>query len=320
MTSTLRLRPRLAALLGLVLIALGLLATGRLDSLPLVQPARHDYRAEFTDAGGLAVGDPVVVAGVRSGRVTSIEIEEQQVVVGFSLDAVVDLGRDTTATVASGDLLGAKEVEPGGDGSLPERTIDVKRTVPAFDVVAAFEGLTRTSAAIDTDQVAAALDTLATTFQDSPEEIRSALRGLSRFSATVASRDDDIRALLKRAADTTKVLDARRGDISSLLVATSELSEELIARKDAVHRLLVNTEELMTQLRGVIDDNEKSLEPALTHLAGVTRLLQDRDEALAASLRNLRSYGEYFVNVVGIGPWFDMFLPRIPDSVKVTAR
>lgn len=315
--------PRVAAIIGLTVLALLVLAVARLDSLPLIGKDRRDFRAEFSDAGGIKPGSQVQVAGVRAGTVTDIEIGTDQVVVVFELDAGIAVGDRTTAAVAAADLLGSKylDVRPAGTKDLePGGTIPLARTVPSYDVVDAFEDLTSTTQRIDTDQLAGALDTLADTFRNSPPEVKAALGGLSRFSRTIASRDRELRSLLDHAETTTGVLDARRGNLSSLVRSTSVLFGELIKRRDVIRRLLASTSELSSALRGVVRDNQATLDPALRHLDGVTSLLRSRRDDIRLALRNLRAYASYFVNVVGTGPWFDNVIPRLPDTVEVTQR
>ena len=81
--------------------------------------------------------------------------------------------------------------------------IPLERTVSSYDVVTAFSDLTRTTERIDTDQLAASLDVLATEFADTPENVRTALDGLSRLSRTIASRDEKLRELLRSANSVT---------------------------------------------------------------------------------------------------------------------
>ena len=75
-------------------------------------------------------------------------------------------------------MLGAMylALEPAGSGQLEEsEEIPVERTSSPFDVVEAFSGLAETAQAIDTDQLAAGLTTLADLTRNTPEEFRAAL-------------------------------------------------------------------------------------------------------------------------------------------------
>lgn len=315
--------PERSAVIGLVAIALLIAGLARLDQLPLVAPDRRDYHAEFSDAGGLRPGDPVKVSGVVTGRVEGIEIAADRVVVRFELTGDVELGDETTATVGSGSLLGDKylRVVPAGPiAGDAAALIPLTRTTAPYDVVDAFADLTTTTGKLDRVAIADALDTLSDTFADSPDEVRSALDGLSRFSAAVAGRDTDLRRLLDRADRVTGVLDRRKGDMRSLLSSTNLLLGELGRRRDAIHGLLVHTRSLADQLRAVVRENQAAITPALEDLDGVAAVLLRRQRELRQSIRNLDAYGRYYTDVVGSGPWFDNYIPRVPAGIQVGAQ
>ena len=61
---------------GIALIILLLLAAFRADDLPLIGGG-DAYYAEFSESGGLQVNDEVRIAGVRVGKVDSIELDGQ---------------------------------------------------------------------------------------------------------------------------------------------------------------------------------------------------------------------------------------------------
>lgn len=310
--------PKWIATIGLVGSALLLALAFRASDLPWFAPDRTSYSATFSDAGGLRAGDPVQVAGVVVGEVESIDVEADHVVVDFEMDADIELGDRTTTAIQVGSLLGQKylDVTPLGEGRLDaESTIPLERTTPAYDVVAAFEDLTDITAKVDADQLADSLDVLADTFRNSGPQVRGALRGLSRFSKVIASRDRELEELVEHADATAGVLDARRGDVVALIKASNLLLIELERRKAAVHALLVDTTALAEELRGLVADNQEALTPALRRLESVTRLLADHQRDLRAVVRNSHNYIATFNNVVGSGPWFDVVIPRLPNSV-----
>jgi phospholipid/cholesterol/gamma-HCH transport system substrate-binding protein len=79
----------------------------------------YSIRAEFENSGGLKVKSPVVIGGVRVGRVTAITLDQKNFrsVVKMSIDPQYNnLPDDTTASVFTAGLLGEQYIslEPGG--------------------------------------------------------------------------------------------------------------------------------------------------------------------------------------------------------------
>ena len=108
-------------------------------------------------------------------------------------------------------------------------------------MVQAFSGLADRAERIDTDQLAESIDTLADLTKDTPAAFQGTLRGLSRLSQTVASRDDQIGELLQNLDTVSGVLADRDEDIVALMKDSDVLLRALVARRAAVHELLVST-------------------------------------------------------------------------------
>ena len=80
-----------------------------------------ELSAEFSEIGGLKERAPVVVSGVRVGRVTSIELTpDLRAVVHLDVDARYKLPTDTSAAIRTEGLLGQQFValEPGAEDAL----------------------------------------------------------------------------------------------------------------------------------------------------------------------------------------------------------
>jgi len=81
---------------------------------------QEDYtlRASFRSADGVTVGTDVRVAGVKVGRVTSIDLDPQtyRATTVFSVRKGIDVPDDSAVAVSSEGLLGGNYVEllPGG--------------------------------------------------------------------------------------------------------------------------------------------------------------------------------------------------------------
>ena len=87
--------------------------------------------------------------------------------------------------------------------------------------------------------------------------------------------------------------------------------KELVKRKDAVHRLLVNARSLADELRGLAEDNEQQIGPALREVDDLLTVLVDRRDQLKATLHQLGPYVEILSNILGTGPWFDAYAANL---------
>jgi phospholipid/cholesterol/gamma-HCH transport system substrate-binding protein len=299
---------------GLIVIALLMLAAFKAENLPLIGGG-DVYYANFSEAGGLKANDEVRVAGVRVGKVENIELDGDKVRVAFRIDKGTDFGTETGASIRVKTLLGAMyiAIEPAGTGQLePGSVIPVSRTSAPYDVVEAFSGLAETEAQINTPQLTQSLETLAALFENTPDEVRASLDGLSRLSQTVASRDAELNALLRNAESFTKVLADRNADLEALFKDGEVLLKALYARRAAVHRLLVSTTVFSQELTRLVNDTRADLKPALDDLEGVVDMLNKRQDQLDDSLRLMAPFYRLFANVLSNGPWFDTFIQNMP--------
>ena len=64
-------------------------------------------------------------------------------------------------------------------------------------------------------------------------------------------------------------------------------------------------------LRGIAEDNQKQIGPALAKLTTVTGFLKDRQRLLRAILKDLAPYTNILGNIIGTGPWFDAYVVNL---------
>ncbi len=310
--------PVVVGAISLALVALLLLAAFRAQDLPLIGGG-ETYRASFAESGGLKADDEVRLAGVRIGKVESVELDGNRVEVTFRVDTDARFGTETRAAIKVKTLLGAMflALEPAGPGQLAEGAeIPVARTSSPYDVVEAFEGLAETSEEIDTDQLATSLRTLADLTRNTPEEFQAALTGVASLSTNVAEKNAEIGSLLRNLTRVSSVLDERDQDIVALMRDADVLFRSLVGRREAVHRLLVSTTRLSRSLTGLIRESRADLKPALEQLEGVLAVLNKNEENLDNSLRLMAPFYRVFASTLGGGPWFDTYiqnLPPVPD-------
>jgi len=273
------------------------------------------YRAEFSDASGLHVGNMVQVGGIRVGRVQDVSLEDgDKVLVTFDVDNGVEFGTESRASIEVLSLLGEKylDLQPAGDGQLSEDdVIPLDRTESAYDIVGVFSDLTTTTERIDTHQLEQALNVVATTTNKAAPEIQSSFQGIARLSESVASRNDQIQALLASSQGVSKVLAERSQDLVDLMKHSDLVLQEVRKRKQAIHLLLVNARDLADQLRGVAQDNQAQMAPALKQVGDLLALLNSKDQELKATLHALGPYVSILGNIIGTGPWFDAYASNL---------
>jgi phospholipid/cholesterol/gamma-HCH transport system substrate-binding protein len=307
---------------SLAVLALLVLAAFRAEDLPVIGGG-DTYYAAFSEAGGLKPNDEVRVAGVRVGKVQSVDLEGDHVRVEFQVDQGIDFGTTTGADIKVKTLLGAMylALQPSGPGQLQEDSeIPESRTTSPYDVVQAFSGLASRSERIDTDRLAKSLNTMSSLMQNTPEEFRGALRGMSALSQNIAARDAQLNALLTHMQKVSRVLGDRNGDLVKLMEDGDKLFRALAARRQSVHNLLTATSQLSKQLTGLVEDTRADLKPALDHLNGVLDMLRRNQENLDNSLRLMAPFYRVFANTLGTGPWFDTIIQNMPPVPQIGGR
>ena len=83
--------------------------------------------------------------------------------------------------------------------------------------------------------------------------------------------------------------------------------QEVTKRKEAIHRLLVNARILAKQLRGVAEDNQAQIGPALHEVDDLLDLLSARRRSSRRPCAALGPYVSILGNIIGTGPWFDAY-------------
>lgn len=300
----------IVAIVALILVAF------KADALPLIGGG-DTYYASFSDSSGLKPNDEVRIAGVRVGKVNSVDLDGDHVRVTFKVKTDSPFGTQTGAEIKVKTLLGSMflAIQPEGSGQLKEgSTIPESRTRSAYDVVEAFSGLAERAEAIDLPQLTESLNTLAETTANTPDELRSTLKGLSALSANVAARDDQINSLLVNLRKVSGVLAERDQDIIGLMKDGDVLLRAIVARREAVHTLLVTTSKLSTELTALVQQSRADLKPALSNLTGVVSVLRKNQNNLDDSLRLLAPFYRVFNNTLGSGPWFDTWISNLPPA------
>jgi phospholipid/cholesterol/gamma-HCH transport system substrate-binding protein len=296
-------------LVGLVLTVVllaGALNIGKVLSLL----GQTTYTAELAEAGGIRSGDDVRIAGLKVGKVKDIELMDDRVQVTFGLEDV-DLGDQTRVIVKSDNALGSKflAVEPAGEGNVD--AIPLERTDSGYAVNEELGELTKSTSRIDAQQLAESFSAISSVLSETPEEFKSALKGVSALSQTLSSRDEELATVLRKASSVSQVLADRNQEVTSILSDGSKLFGELAARREILGELLLNVRRATDQMVGLVNDNQTSLKPALTELRQAAKLLTEYRDTLDFGLKNLGRYVRSLGDSVASGPFFQAYVANV---------
>lgn len=302
-----------AGFIGVVLVML-VIAVGLQPERLLSTATNVRYQAQFSEAGGLAVGNDVVVSGIKVGSVSDVSLHHGDALVTFSLKGNILLGSETTAHIRTGTLLGERvlTLESAGSGRLhPMDVIPTTRTSSPYSLTDAVSELTTNAAGTDTAMLNQSLDTLSKTIDQIAPQLGPTFDGLTRLSQTINSRNENLSELLKGASDVTGILSERSQQVNTLILNANDLVGVLVRRRQAIVDLLANTSVVAKQLTGLVHDNEAKLAPTLDRLNSVLGVLEKNRDNIAKALPGLAKYQITLGEAVSSGFYYQAFVPNM---------
>jgi phospholipid/cholesterol/gamma-HCH transport system substrate-binding protein len=298
-------------LMGIIILIVALGVGQSFASVPMLF-ATPTYYAQFADTGGIASGDKVRIAGVDVGKVRSMRIDGDKVVIGYSLGGT-QIGTQSRASIRTDTILGRRnmEIEPRGTDPLRANGIlPLGQTTTPYQIYDAFFDVTKAASGWDTQTVKRSLNVLSETIDQTYPHLSAALDGVARFSDTIGKRDDQIKQLLANANKIAGVLGSRSTQINQLLVNAQSLLAAINERNYAVSMLLERVAAFSEQLKGFIDDNP-NLNHVLEQLRTISDVLRDRKYDLMQTLTTVAKFVASLGEAVASGPFFKVMLANL---------
>lgn len=247
---------------------------------------RH-YTAHFLQAAALQTGNPVTVAGVPVGEVTSLELAGDHVEAKFTVRKDVALGEDSTAIIKVTTILGSRylSLQPSGSGSLRDATFDIAHTQVPYDLQEALADVTTTYEQVDSDKFAETLGILGRQLQGLPEVLPQALNNTRTLSTIIADRRDQLGELLKQTELVSTTLRRQQSNIGNLIDQGNGLLGEFVARRQSFHAMMAALTSLVETLSGIVIDDRPELEQLLTNIRDLSNMVGQHDDLLRSTLQ-----------------------------------
>lgn len=277
------------------------------------------YSAEFANAGGLREGDPVLVAGVPSGRVDSLTLDGGVAVVDFRLDRGQHLGESSTATVGLKSILGNRtlEVTPAGGGGLgPDRRIGLQRTTSPYTLDDLGGAVTDLAEGLDTEAVGELMETLDSALPQDADATGEAVDDVSAALGVLAREDERVSRVITTTRDLTGVLVSQEQSIRTLTSQSLVVVTVLTQRREALSRLVTSLEELSARVGDLLAGESEDVDRLLGNMRNISETYQRNIDAMDEVLTRMPAGLRAVTDATGNGPWTDVATPTgpIPDS------
>jgi phospholipid/cholesterol/gamma-HCH transport system substrate-binding protein len=319
-------RERRAWLVGsisIIAIAVGVTGAFSINSFPALRGV-YTISADLRDAAGLRAGNEVRVAGVKVGKVTTIELTPDAARVSMEVEDNVQLPRETKVEVKLRTLLGQKFIDlqfprgfltaaSGGNdpsdatsGYLAEGdVIPRSQTKIPFEIYQAANEGTEVLSGIDKKSLRKMIDVLATTVDTSKEELGRAVVALNRATDVLGPKSKDISALLRNSEKVTKTLASGGRDLEGILDHGAEVLGVLSERRQTVSSLLAATNDLSLNLGLLIQNARGSIELSVTDLNTILAAAEEETEAIDAALAEFGTAQEMFGRPLTFGRFIE---------------
>jgi phospholipid/cholesterol/gamma-HCH transport system substrate-binding protein len=283
------------------------------------------YRARFTDASGLKIGDDVRILGVKVGTVDSLTVVDDRFAeVRFDMDAGRRLPASATATVKYRNLVGQRYLALGtGTGSAellkPGDTIPVERTRPALNLTVLFNGFKPLFQALKPEDVNKLAFEIVQVLQGEGGTVDSILRHTATLTSTIAGRDKVIGDLINNLNTVLGTVNGRGDEVSDLILSLQQLVSGLAADREPIGEAVAALGDLTGTTAGLLNQARPSLKQDIALLAPLAENLNKQEPLLDGMLKGLENRADTFTRAVSYGSWLNFYLCRMSGTVGVSA-
>lgn len=283
-------RAVVAALLALLLIAgVGLLVRN-------VAGKPTTITAYFTSATAIYPGDEVRVAGVKVGRITSIDPQGTKAKMTLAVNHGIPIPADARAVIVSSNLVGARYVQLapayGADGDTGRpmmregAVIDTDRTAVPVEWDEIKTQLARLSAelgptsGVSGSSVGRFIDSAATALEGNGDTLRETIKQLSDLSRILADGSGNIVDVIKNLQTFVTVLRDSNAQIVSFQDRLASVSSVLDGSRSDLDAALTNLSSAVVDVQRFVAGSRDQTAEQIERLGDVVRNLSDNQMAL----------------------------------------
>ncbi|MHB1582653.1 MAG: MCE family protein [Acidimicrobiales bacterium] len=273
--------------------------------------SRHSLEAQLADVTGLTTGDPVEIAGVPVGQVSSISVQHGHALVAMSIDNTVTLHTSTDVGLRWKNVIGQKEVYlyPGqGSGKVltDGAILPLSHDVSDASVNAFLNAFGPFLSAIDAREANAFVENVSGALQGDTAEINQLIDNGAKISSTVGALDQQVGQVIGSLDQVLTAIAARSGDVSSLVSNLQTVAQSLASKNTVLDDVVGNLSQVAGDLSQLIGTNRSSLDATINGLETATETIAAHQQQLAQALATAGSGLAPYTEISSYGQWFEV--------------
>jgi phospholipid/cholesterol/gamma-HCH transport system substrate-binding protein len=300
--------------LGFIAAAVVAVLIAAMLSIHMLGLGYRHYTAEFLQAASLRAGNPITVAGIPVGNVTSMKLVGDHVEAGLKIRDSIVLGKDSKASIKVTTILGSRylALEPNGPASLANNTFDLSHTEVPYDLQAALKDATTTFEQVDSDRFAQSLAVLGKQLQGLPSVVPQAINNIDTLSSIIAVRRDQLGTLLKSTEQVTNTLRRQQAGIGNLINQGQDLLGQFVARRAVFHAMMQSLTNLVDTMSQIVVNDRSGLDSLIKDMRDFTGLMAQHDDLLRDMLQVSPIFFREAANLTGEGNAINFNAPNVP--------
>ncbi|GAA4679191.1 MCE family protein [Gordonia humi] len=285
-----------------------------------VQGSTTGYATMFHDASGLATGDDVRMAGVRVGRVESIDLDDGQARVTFEVQDGQHVYANTRAAIRYQNLIGQRYLALSLDEKTPGPELDKGATLhlpgeDSFDVTKLLAGFQPVFDTLTPEQVNTLSESLIQTFQGDDVSLSRTLAQIGQVANDMANRDQVLGAVITNLSVVMRELASQGKQVETLIDSTSRLVEDLNGNSAAFGKAIDQIGTTATGFGDVLARNRGSLASAGTSARQATDNLIAEGSKLDTMARVLPEFLGHFPFVMMQGAYLNIYACELDIAI-----
>jgi phospholipid/cholesterol/gamma-HCH transport system substrate-binding protein len=309
--------------LGIFIVVAGFFAVMEFNTLTGPHVGTTDtYYAIFggpDGVSGLRTGNPVRVAGVAVGKVTSVElVDARHAKVAFTANRNQTLTNRTNAIVRYANLLGQRYLaltlgSHGPAGPLaPGATIPDSRTAPALSLTDLFNGFRPLFSALTPDQVNELSQDIIDVLQGQGARLQDLVARTADLTSNFAQRDQTFSKVLDSLTLLLDTVAKHDNELADMVTSLHGLTDQLHREGPAIMGSLDGVDQLIGSVSNLFQNlDQHHLPRDIADAAAITKVLASNTPTVEQLVSGFAKAFKTFARVSQNGNWFNVYICNI---------